>query len=132
MTLKRDEILAQMDIPSEEVPMPEWGGTVRVRGLSGEQRDEFDKSTMAEGPDGRLKQDATNYRAKLVVRCLVDEQNELLFDPERDVRLLASKGACAIDRLYKVCCRLSGMGVTAHEGAVKNSEAAPSDGSGTS
>jgi len=42
MLLTRDEILKAEDIQYETVPVPEWapGGTVRVKTLSGEERDE--------------------------------------------------------------------------------------------
>ena len=42
MGLTRDQILAVSDIQTEEVHVPEWGGTVLVRGLTGAERDEFE------------------------------------------------------------------------------------------
>ena len=39
--LSRDAILQREDIKTEDVEVPEWGGTVRVRGMSGVQRDAF-------------------------------------------------------------------------------------------
>ena len=39
--LSKEAILAAQDLPSEDVEVPEWGGTVRVRGLDGKGRDEY-------------------------------------------------------------------------------------------
>jgi hypothetical protein len=42
--LTRDAILQAPDLQGEDVAVPEWGGTVRVRGLSGAQRDAYEAS----------------------------------------------------------------------------------------
>ena len=50
--LSRDTILQREDIKTEDVEVPEWGGTVRVRGMSGVERDAFEA--------GLIQQPATN------------------------------------------------------------------------
>ena len=44
--LSRDAILQREDIKTEDVEVPEWGGTVRVRGMTGVQRDAFEASLI--------------------------------------------------------------------------------------
>ena len=44
--LGKKAILAAQDIPTEPVAVPEWGGEVLVRGLSGADRDAFEASVV--------------------------------------------------------------------------------------
>jgi hypothetical protein len=44
--LAKDFILQASDIATEEVAIPEWGGTVKVRGLSGAERNECEQSVV--------------------------------------------------------------------------------------
>ena len=39
MALSKDQILGAVDFSFVEVEVPEWGGTVRIRGLSAAERD---------------------------------------------------------------------------------------------
>ena len=81
--LSRDAILQREDIKTEDVEVPEWGGTVRVRGMSGVERDAFESSLIeqpaANGQRKRRRQQTTktnmaNVRAKLCAWCIVDEK----------------------------------------------------------
>ena len=44
MALNRAAILEAKDIPTETVPVPEWGGDVIVRGLTGDELDDYQGS----------------------------------------------------------------------------------------
>ena len=44
--LTRDEILGADDLKTESVKVPEWGGTVLVRELTGAERDEWEASVV--------------------------------------------------------------------------------------
>ena len=46
MFLTREEILAKTDLPYEDAEVPEWGGWVRIRALSGKQRDAIEASIV--------------------------------------------------------------------------------------
>jgi len=105
--LSRDAILAADDIPQETVDVPEWGGQVLVRGLTGTQRDAFE-GEMAERNGKKLSMNIRNIRARLVSRTLIDEDGDLLFGPA-DVDALGEKSAAALDRVFDVALRLSGM-----------------------
>lgn len=107
--LSRDAILAAKDIPTEDVAVSEWGGTVLVRGLDGQGRDEWEASTVTTRA-GRAVRDTANIRAKLVARCIIDpETREPLFT-QRDVDALGRLSGAALDRVWEVACRLSGIG----------------------
>lgn len=102
----------------ERVPVPELGGDVCVRGLTGTDRDAFEAS-LFNGEGEERKFSAENVRAKLLVRCIVDEEGKRLFgDDEHQV--LGDCGADALDALYDVAQRLSGIARKDLERAVKN------------
>jgi len=105
--LKRDEILAAMDLPTEDVEVPEWGGTVRVRSLTGAERDTFEASVV-EMRGKRVETHTDNIRAKLVAAACIGEDGKRLFT-EADVEALGGKSASALDRVFGVAQRLSGL-----------------------
>ena len=106
--LSKDDILAAADLPTEDVEVPEWGGTVRVQGMSGEQRDAFEASIQKKTADGSMELDALDFRAKLAARVMVDEKGARLFT-NSEVKQLSKKSAKPLQRIFEVGQRLSGM-----------------------
>lgn len=105
--LSREQILQAEDLGFEDVEVPEWGGTVRVRIMTGAERDAFEQSIVTRrGKDVNLNM--VNIRAKLVATCLIDEKGDRLFT-EKDVNILAQKSAVALDRVFGVAQRLNGL-----------------------
>jgi hypothetical protein len=107
MSLK-DQILAAQDLPTEQVLVPEWDVTVTVRGLSARERDDYFMSQTVIRDGQVVGQDTTNTTAKLLIRCIRGDDGEPVFGPEH-VELLGQKSAAALDRLFKVASRLSGL-----------------------
>lgn len=105
--LSREQILAAEDIESEIVEVPEWGGSVLVRGMTGQQRDEWEAS-MSERRGKKYVPNVANIRAKLVVYSVIDRNGERLFTMA-DVEVLGRKSAAALSRVYDVAARLSGV-----------------------
>lgn len=102
--LTKDQILNAEDNRTEIVDVPEWGGKVKVAVMSGFSRDRFETSII--GSNGG--QNLTNMRAKVVAASVVDEKGELLFT-EKDIAKLGKKSAAALDRIFSVAQRLSGI-----------------------
>ena len=105
--LSRDAILSASDLVIERVEVPEWNGFVHMRGLTGEQRDEFEQLAM-----DRRKGDRINIRGlkiRLVAMSLCKENGDLLFAGNGDETKLAKKAAAAIERLFKEAQRMSGL-----------------------
>lgn len=128
--LTRDQILTAQDISREEVHVPEWwDGTVLVQGLNGEERDALEGS-MIKGKGKNAEVNLANLRAKLVARSIVDEDGNRLFS-DHDIPALAKKSAAALDRVYTVAQRLSRITQEDVDELTKNSETAPSEGSGS-
>ena len=128
--LTRGEILNAQDIQTEEVHVPEWGGTVLVRALDGEERDALEAS-MIQGKGKNAQVNLKNLRAKLVARSIVDENGKRLFE-DGDIPALAKKSAAALNRVYEVAQRLSGITPEDVDELTKNSEPAQSEDSGSS
>jgi hypothetical protein len=129
--LTREAILKADDLPTEIVPVPEWGGDVLVRGLNGTERDEFEASTMVlRGPAGKQQAvpDTANIRAKLVARCIIGDDGEPMFT-QQDVHALGLKSSAALDRIFEVAARLSGISDRDLEDLGKDSKNGQSAGS---
>lgn len=105
--LGRDAIIEMDDRQYDDVEVPEWGGKVRVRGMSGTQRDDYEASIITNNGADR-KVNLRNARAKLVARCIVDEDGKTIFTTE-DVPALGRKSAVALERVFDAARRLSGM-----------------------
>ena len=113
--LNRDAILAAQDLKFEDVDVPEWGGSVRVRVMTGADRDSYSSDLL----DASGKFDANAYRAKLLARCLVDDTGARLFTDAQVIEL-QTKSAAVIDRLFSVADRINGVNNAAVDEAAKN------------
>ncbi len=106
--LSREAILAIQDIPSEDVFVPEWNTWVRVRGLTGAERDAFEEAILA-GRGKDTKVNLRNIRAKLVAKSVVDPETGQYLFSEEDLKALGRKSARALARIYDVAQRLAGI-----------------------
>ena len=122
MILTKDQILEADDLRTETVDVPEWGGSVLVRTMSGTDRDAFEASMITLSPDGTRKPNMTNMRAKLVALTVVDDAANRLFDAS-DVDRLALKSASALERVFAAAQRINALGVDAQDEIAKNSGA---------
>lgn len=115
MLLTREQILSAADQSTEEVEVPEWGGTVRVRTISGDERDTFDLYRDKAQKKGAV----IGFKAFLVAMAACDAEGNPLFKPE-DVVELGKKSDSALNRVFDVACRLNGLGAAAEEEIEKN------------
>lgn len=127
MPLTRDDILNANDIQTETVNVPEWGGDVTVKGLSGVERDAWEIAISME--NGKPTKNPRNIRAQLVVRAVVDSEGRKLFR-SIDAEALGKKSGKALDRVYEVAARLSGIRAEDIEEMAKNLPQDPSEDSG--
>lgn len=127
MASLKDTILAADDLTFEDADVPEWGVKVRVRGMSGAERDAFEAESFKlrnQGKDVDLH--LQNYRARMLVRCLFDpETGERIFS-DRDAGMLGKKSGRTLEHLYVVATQLSGMREESEEEATENLEGDPS------
>lgn len=105
--LTRDAILGAVDLVHQDVDVPEWGGTVRVRMLTGTERDQFEASTMIRRGK-KVDMNLVNIRARLVAMCVVDEKGNQMFS-DADVEALAKKSSMALHRVFEAARHLNGL-----------------------
>ena len=125
--LTRENILKIQDIQIELVHVPEWGGDVYVKGMTGAERDKFESSLMVlRGKSQTLNM--ANIRAKLASLTICDENGKRLFS-EQDVQVLSQKSASALQRVFVVAQKLSRIGDEDIEELAEGLKADPFDGS---
>jgi hypothetical protein len=118
-TLSRDAILGKTKLKTERVDVPEWGGAVLVRELTGAERDAFEASILDDQGNADRER-MVNSRARLAVRSIVDENGERLFSDD-DAEALGVTSGRALDRVFSVASRLSGITPDDLEELTKNS-----------
>ena len=126
--LTKQEILNVTDFAVQEVTVPEWGGMVRLKSLSGKERDLFEARIGAQSVGNKV--DLKGLRAFLLAMCMVDEKNELLFTV-KDVEALNSKSARALNALFEVAQTMNGIGEEAVKELLGNSEGNLKDAGGS-
>lgn len=124
--LTKSAILGVNDLKHEDVHVPQWGGSVRVRTMMGLERDEF-RTAISQGAGGTP---VGKFSAALLAACIVDESGARLFSAD-DMAELQKKSAASLDAPAAVAMRLNGLGGGAVEAAVKNSESGQSADSGS-
>lgn len=105
----KDDILNASDEVYEDVLVPEWGNKkVRIRTLSGSERDKYESSLARVDKNGNMVPDLTNQRARLVALTVVDESGKRLFS-DTEVLKLGTRNAKALNRIYVASAGLSGL-----------------------
>lgn len=101
----RDRILAADDQPLVPVDVPEWGVRVWVKPMSAAQRDAFEAAVS----DDNGVIDKTNFRANLVVRCVVDPETKARVFQTEDAKMLGTKNALPVGRIFDAAAKSSGL-----------------------
>lgn len=104
MSLTKAQILAADDLAREEIEVPEWGGTVWVRMLTGAEM-----MTV-------LNSQADSYQANMLAACLCDESGARLFSAEEAGEAMG-KSYEVLSRLLEAARRLNNFN---REAAEKN------------
>ena len=128
--LTRDQILQANDLETRSLDVPEWGGKVRVRALTGVERDALEASAI-QGKGKNRDVNLTNFRAKLCARAIVDEQGKRIFE-DADIAALGRKSSGALSKVYNLAAELSGISDADVDELTKNSESGQSGDSGSS
>lgn len=119
--LTREAILSAEDLGTDRVEVPEWGGHLFVRGLTGTERDAFEQdiiSVNSKGPKNKQRR-IENLRAQLVVKAACTEDGTPIFTGA-DVVALGKKSAAALDRVYSAASELSGLSAKDEEELVED------------
>jgi len=85
MLLTKDTILKAADSKIEKLEVPEWGGHIFLKNMTGGERDAF-----------------------VLVRCICDEEGNTVFT-KKDIDALGKKSAKALDRCFAAAQKLNGL-----------------------
>ncbi len=109
----------------ERVDVPEWGGYVHVRVMSGVERDRWEHTASK----GMAKVSLLNLRASLVAYTACDESGKRLFT-DNQASNLGIKSAVALDRVFDVAQRVNCLTENDIKEIEGNLHAVPSGNSG--
>ena len=119
MLLDKQTILNVQDLQTEDVDIPEWGGKVRVRGMTGRERDIWEQQNLKNAGTKKQRIDMDNIRARMCVMCIVDDNGQRIFD-DSDAEELGQKNAGPIVKIADVAQRLSEITYADVEQLAKN------------
>jgi len=111
--LTREQIIEVQDIKYSSVEVPEWGGEVRLRSLSGADRATLIATYSDEEHLGK-------FDIFLIALAAVDGEGNRIFSV-KDVDALSRKSSSALIRVAEAAKQLSGLSPVAEETAEKNS-----------
>lgn len=112
--LTKDAIRAASDLPREMVQVPEWGGFLYVRTMTGTERDAWETG-LSKGKHVNLDK----VRAKLAVAVACDADGKPMFDAS-DVDWLSEKSAAALQRIFAAASKLNCLSSSDVEELAKN------------
>ena len=125
--LNKAAFLAAADLAHEDVPVPQLGGSVRIRVMSGAARDAFQEYMRSFGEEPRP---TSAVHAALLVQTCIEESGEPMFTMD-EIELLRGTSAAATEVMAAAAMRINGLGVHAVDETAKNSESDQSDDSGS-
>lgn len=110
--LSREQILNAKDAEFDVVQVPEWGGDVRIKRLTGAQVDHYQQSRIKS--NGQI--DVRNAKAHLVYLSAVDADGKRLFPTPNDVEKLVLLSNKPLERIAAAVSKLSGLRTQELEG----------------
>lgn len=121
MPLSKAAILAAKDTKlSDAIPVPEWGGDVYCKTLTGTERDAFEDSYS----QNKMKQ----FRCRFLVLTLCDDSGQRLF-ADSDIEALGGKSSVVINRLFEAAWQFNAFTPQAVEALGEGSPDGQSGGS---
>lgn len=106
--LSKAEFLEGARLPYEDVDFPNLGGSIRVRGLTAQERGVFDDSFEFDENDRATRESLLRSRLILVALSVVNGAGELMFGKE-NLSEVEKLPATVVDKLYMVARKLSSL-----------------------
>lgn len=126
--LSKDQILGGDRKKTVDVPIKEWGGDVRLQELSASDRDMWENESFVLNAEGTgAKFNPKHARARLVVRCIVDDKGKRMFTDD-EVAAIGSLSASTVQRLFNAARKLNAISNDDLKELEGNSGAGPSAG----
>jgi hypothetical protein len=127
--LDKSMLLTKQALKVEKVEF-ENGDFVYVREMTGKDRDNFENSILkarrdAKGDIKGYDQVMDNFRSKLAVVTLCDEEGSLLFEPTDADKLSSNISITYLEKIVEKASSLNAITPKDKEELIKNSEADP-------
>jgi len=113
--LTKADIQSANDYRQVEVSVPEWGGSLYVRTLSGHERDAFEAAQVDAKGEAKLQ----DIRARFVIACACAEDGTPIFS-HSDVSWLTQKSSAALSRVFNAASKLNALSESDVEDLAKN------------
>jgi hypothetical protein len=110
--LTLDAIKEADDIKNQTVVIPEWGGDILIKSMSGRLRSNLEQKIASNAPHGDIKM-------LILLNCCINEDGSRMFK-DSDKSWLTEKAAAPLETLFVAICKMSGIGVDAVEEAEGN------------
>jgi hypothetical protein len=123
--LTKGDIVNVKDIQVKKVNVPEWGGSIFIKVMSGTEKDAFelaayDKKSPVFG----------KIRAGLCARCICDaDGNRMFSDDPAEIESLGNRSGVALERIFDAARKLNKMSEKEIEELEKNFVSDPGAGS---
>jgi hypothetical protein len=116
--MNREQILAKRTTRVVPIEVPEWGGTVHLRGLTVGERDRIDQFVQD------AKQKLAGFRSLVLSLCLCDADGKRLFNDGQRAELDTIDAGVA-ERLFTAAMPLAGIAPSDLKDLEGNSGAGP-------
>jgi len=117
--LNKQNILDAADIQYKTITVPEWGGDVRLRSMTGFDRDAYENWLMEQPELESGRRRVENVRARMAAMSIVDDAGECIFT-EADIPALGKKSAAGLGRIYDAITSLNAIDQKDVEALAKN------------
>jgi hypothetical protein len=123
--LTKQQIIDADDLETVEVEVPEWGGSVLVRPLTAKQRGQFTATLVDQRQGGRTLR-LQDIQIRLCGLSIVDQDGKRMFS-DTELAILGGKSSAALQHVFEVAQRLSGLSEEQVEELAGNSDETPSE-----
>lgn len=138
-TLTRKRIQEEIKKPrTSRIYIADWNCDAIIRVMTGAERDAYEAeitgTRVSAGKNASRVLNLANIRARLVARCLIDDDGKPLYDWRKpiDIDELGATDAAILDKIFVAASQLNGITEADIEDLTKNSLAAVNGSSGTS
>ena len=119
--LNREKLLTKEKLDITKVDLGK-GEFVYVRQMTGRERDTFEQSIISFNKDGEVERKTQDFRAKLAVCTVCDENGDLLLEPKHVEVLSQSMSAGRLEEIVNVAQEINKISAEDKEELTKKSK----------
>lgn len=122
MSLTRDQILSNKSFRSKTIQIDEWGGEVRLKAISGAEREALEDAVYERIGDKLQVKKGASLLTALLLRSMCDDDGNRLFQ-DGDIEFIRGIDSVTLNKLFKVAADVNGLSGEEEREIEKNSEA---------